>query len=160
MLAGLSQCWIFKIPPDFWANAGPALAMAIINAPVAAHANRCRVICALYRASSVALPIQPYILEAPAVVDAVDHHRQPFHLGLAARRADIVKDDRPGSVFLQLLVDLPHQLLALCLVRHRRLFVELLVELGVAVTAVVARRATGVILVELLVRVVNAATRA
>src|SRR3989442_8895029 len=128
MLAGLSQCWIFKIPPDFWANAGPApamaMAMAIINAPVAAHANRCRVICALYRASSVALPIQPYILKPPAVVDAVDHHRQPLHLGLPAGGTDVVKDDRPGSIFLQLLVDLPHQLLALFLVRHRRLFVE------------------------------------
>src|SRR6266568_8990852 len=138
MLAGLSQCWIFKIPPDFWANAGPALAMAIINAPVAAHANRCRVICALYRASSVALPIQPYILEAPAVVDAVDHHRQPFHLGLPAGRRAIVEDDRPGGVLLQFPVDLPYQLLALVLIRHRRLLVELLVELGVAVAAVVA----------------------
>src|SRR5437660_3215886 len=104
MLAGLSQCWIFKIPPDFWANAGPAPAMAIIKAPVAAHANRCRVICALYRASSVGLPIQPHVLKAPAVVDAVDHHRQPLHLGLPAGGTDVVKDDRPGRVFLQLLV--------------------------------------------------------
>ena len=44
MLAGLSQCWIFKMPPDFWASAGPAPATAIIKAPAAAPAHRFRVI--------------------------------------------------------------------------------------------------------------------
>src|ERR1043166_7583131 len=73
------------------------------------------------------LSIQPHVFHAPAVVYAIDHHRQPLHLGLPAGGKNIVKNDRASSVFLQFPVDLPYQPLALVLIGHRGLFVELLV---------------------------------
>src|SRR5438552_436970 len=67
------------------------------------------------------LPVEPNVLEAPAVVDAVDHRRQPLHLRLPAGRSDAVRDDRPRAVLLQLTVDLPYQLLAFFLIDFGRL---------------------------------------
>jgi hypothetical protein len=66
-----------------------------------------------------------------------------------------VEDDRPRHVLLQLLVDLPHQLLALVDVGLLRLLVEQLLDLLVAVVGVVALRAAGVVLVERLVGIVD-----
>ena len=62
-----------------------------------------------------------------------------------------------ATVLLQFAVDLPDQLLALLRVGFHRLLVDQLVELGIAVAGVVALRAAGVVLVELLVGVVDAA---
>src|SRR5271166_5746119 len=101
--------------------------------------------------------VQPQIFEAPAVVLAVDHDRQPFQLGLPAGRGAEVVDDRPGSILLQLLVDLPDELPALALVGFDRLLLEPLLELGVAIAGIVALGVAAVVLVELLVRVVDAA---
>jgi hypothetical protein len=53
------------------------------------------------------LPVEPDVFEAPAIVLAVGHHRQPFDFGLPAGRGTQVVNDRPGQVFLQLMVDLP-----------------------------------------------------
>src|SRR5262245_32021091 len=68
-----------------------------------------------------------------------------------------MRDDRPRYVLLQLLVDLPNQLLALFQIRFRRLLVELLLELLVAIVRVIALRSAAVILVEVLVRIVDRA---
>src|SRR6516165_506882 len=63
------------------------------------------------------LLVEPGFVEAPAVEDAVDHHRDPVHPRVTAGAETIVVDDRPGGVLLQSAVDLPDQLLALLLVR-------------------------------------------
>src|SRR5204863_10159063 len=73
------------------------------------------------------LSVQPHVFHAPAVVDAIDHHRQPLDLRLPAGGKNIVKNDWASSVFLQFPIDLPYQPLALVLIGHRGLFVELLV---------------------------------
>src|ERR1700720_3487962 len=71
--------------------------------------------------TSAPLPlfVEPHILEAPAIVLAVGHHRQPLDLGLPAGRGAQVVDDRARQVFLQLVVDIPHQLFALCRIGFR-----------------------------------------
>src|SRR5262249_27266353 len=46
------------------------------------------------------LLVEPDVFHAPAVVDAVDHRRQPVDPGLPAGRGDPVENDRPGSVLL------------------------------------------------------------
>ena len=66
--------------------------------------------CELFRAP---LLIEPDVFHAPAVEDAVDHDSQPFHIGLPASRAPVVKDDRPGPVIGQLPFDLPDEMFAL-----------------------------------------------
>src|SRR5438552_7660883 len=81
--------------------------------------------------------VEPDVLHAPAVEDAVDHDRQPLHMRLPAGRAAVVKDDRPGAVFRQLPLDLPYQLLALLGVGLDRLPIDQLVQLGTAVTVIV-----------------------
>src|SRR5260370_29235275 len=101
--------------------------------------------------------VQPEVFEAPAIVLAVDHDRQPFHLRLPAGRCAEVVNDRTRAVLLQFLVDLPDEFAALLRIGLHRLQRELLFELVVAVTGVVALRATAIILVELLVRIVDAA---
>src|SRR6516162_858805 len=53
------------------------------------------------------LLVEPDVLHAIAVEDAVDHDRQPFDIGLPARPAPGIKDDWPGAVFGQLLFDRP-----------------------------------------------------
>src|ERR1700738_5273362 len=101
------------------------------------------------------LTVQPNVFEAPAVVNAVDHDRQPFDVGLAAARGAVVKDDRPGRLLPPLPVDLPHQLFALLPVGLHRLALELFFELRVAVTGDVALGAASIVLEELLVRIVD-----
>src|ERR1700736_4598271 len=106
------------------------------------------------------LSVEPDVLEAPAVIDAIDHRRQPLHLRLPAGRGDAVKDDRPSAILLQLTVDLPHEFLAFFLIGFGRLSVELFVELRIAVSAVIAVRAARVGFVELLVGIVGPAAGA
>src|SRR5664279_6016487 len=101
------------------------------------------------------LLIQPYVLVAIAVIGAVGHDGDAFDIGLPARRRVGMEDDRPGHVFLKLLVDVPDQLLALGNVGLLGLLVEQLLDLLVAVVGVVAFRAAGVVLVERLVGIVD-----
>jgi hypothetical protein len=56
-------------------------------------------------------------------------------MGLPAGRTAVVKDDRPGAVFRQLLLD--HQLLALLRVGRDGLPIDQFVDLGTAVTVIV-----------------------
>jgi hypothetical protein len=66
-----------------------------------------------------------------------------------------VEDDRTSDVLLQLLVDLPDQLLALLDIRFLRLLVEQLLDVLVAVVGVVALGAAGIVFVERLVGIVD-----
>src|SRR5260370_11671349 len=84
------------------------------------------------------LPIEPDVFHAPAVVDAVAHDRQTFHIGLPAIPRRRIEDDRPRLVLCQFLLDLPHQAFALVLVGLDRLPVDHLVEFGIAIAIVVA----------------------
>src|SRR5689334_21768544 len=84
------------------------------------------------------LPIQPDVFEAPAVVDAVDLQQDALDLRRPAGVGDVVADDRPGRVVGQLLLDLPHDLLALLDIGFGRLLVDQLVDLGILVAGVVA----------------------
>src|SRR6516225_10315592 len=77
--------------------------------------------------------VEPDVLPAVAVEDAVDHQCQPLHGWLPARSAAAVKDDRSGTVLGQPAFDLPHQLLALFLIGLDRLLLDQLVHCGVAV---------------------------
>src|SRR5262249_52768166 len=72
--------------------------------------------------------VQPYVLVAVAVVGAVDHDRHALDVRLPAGRGAGMQDDRPRHVLLELLVDLPDELLALLDVGLHRLFVEELLE--------------------------------
>src|SRR5271165_91123 len=101
------------------------------------------------------LTVEPKVFEPPAVVDAVDHDRQPLDVGLPAARGAVMKNNRPGAVFLQFAVDLPHELFALLSVGFHRLKRELFFEFRVAVAGDVPLRAAGIVLEELLVRIVD-----
>ena len=59
------------------------------------------------------LLVEPDVFHAPAVVDAVDHDREPFDIGLLAGRAARIEDDRSCRILRQLPFDLPYQLLTL-----------------------------------------------
>src|SRR5207253_1599477 len=65
---------------------------------------------------AVRLGVQPNILHAPAVEQAVDHDRQSLELRLPAGRKAIVEKDRPRTILLQLPVDVPDKMLALSLI--------------------------------------------
>src|SRR6266852_2522151 len=101
------------------------------------------------------LLVEPDVFHSPSVENAADHHRQPLYPRLPAGRLAVVGDDRPGSVLLQFLVDLPHQLLAFFLVGLHRLPVEPLLELTVAVSGKVERRTAPVSPVKLLIGLVD-----
>src|SRR5215831_4883360 len=45
--------------------------------------------------------LEPGVFEAPAVEDAVDHHRDPVHSRIMAASQAILIDDRAGCVLLQ-----------------------------------------------------------
>jgi len=53
------------------------------------------------------LLVEPDILHAPAVEDAVDHDRQAFDIGALAGAAAAVENDRPHIVVGQLAFDYP-----------------------------------------------------
>src|ERR1700730_1736626 len=103
------------------------------------------------------LSVEPEVLEAEAVVDAVDHHGHALDLRVLACRLTGVKDDRTGTVLRQPPFDLPHQLLTFFLVGFRRLLVNQLLEFGASIACVVALCLAYIVLVELLVRVVDGA---
>src|SRR5215472_5444695 len=101
------------------------------------------------------LSLQPGVFEAPAIEEAVDHHRDPVHARVTAGAEPVLVDDRPGSVLLQTTINLPDQFLALLLIGLDRLLVVHLFELGVAVVGVIALRAASIMLVEIGVRVID-----
>src|SRR6266436_7394077 len=102
------------------------------------------------------LLVEPQVLEARAVVDAVDHQGQTLDLRLPAGRLTGIEDDRANIVLGQPFFDLPHHFLAFLPVRLHRLPIYQLVELRIAIAGVVTVRAAHVILVELLIGVVEA----
>src|SRR5690348_10695572 len=99
----------------------------------------------IYRSFRCRLLVQPEVFEAPAIVLAVDHDRQPFDFGLPAGRGAEVVNGRPRPVLLQFLVDLPDELAALLRVGFHRLPSELFFEFRITVAGVVAFRAAAVI---------------
>src|SRR5215472_7478736 len=104
------------------------------------------------------LLVEPDVLHAPTVGDAVDHDRQPFHIGLPAAATSIVKNDWPGTVLCQLPFDLPNDLLSLFLIGLSRLLIDQLVDLRTAMTIVVQIPAATVKQVKVLVGI-GAASR-
>src|SRR6516165_3176827 len=88
--------------------------------------------------------VEPDVLSAIAVEDAVDHQCQPLHIGLPAGSAAAVEDDWSGAVLCQPAFDLPHQLLALLLVGLDRLLLDQLVDRGAAVIVPIKLRAASV----------------
>src|SRR6185437_9259103 len=106
-------------------------------------------------AGGLDLLVQPHVFVTIAVIGAVHHDRYALDIGLPAGRLAAVEDDRSRDVFLQLLVDLPDELLALADIGLLRLLVKQLLDLLVAVIGVVPLGAAGVILVEGLVRIVD-----
>src|SRR5271163_2547281 len=100
--------------------------------------------------------VEPDVFEAPAIVDAVDHDRQTLDPGLPAGAAGRVKDDRSDRSFRQHPFELPDDLLALFRIGLHRLLIDELVELRVAVAGIVPCGAADEILVEHLIRVIDA----
>src|SRR6516162_6142346 len=101
------------------------------------------------------LPVEPDVFETPAIVLAVRHHRQSFDLRLPAGRGAQVVDDRPGQIFLHLIVDLPGELPPLGRIGLHRLLVDYPVKFLVAIAHVIALRAADKILVERDIRVID-----
>src|SRR5215468_12750639 len=104
------------------------------------------------------LLVEPDVLHAPTVGDAVDHDRQPFHIGLPAAATSIVKNDWPGAVLCQLPFDLPNELLSLFLIGLSRLLIDQPVDLRTAMTIVVQIPAATIEQVKVLVGI-GAASR-
>src|SRR5580692_6433945 len=75
-------------------------------------------------AANCLLFIEPNILHAPAVEQAVDHDCQSLQLGLPAGREAIVVEDRSSTILLQFLVDFPNEMPALLLISLHRLLIE------------------------------------
>src|SRR6516165_2110648 len=142
------------MPPGFCANAASAPDTAS-SAPAATSARRFGPICryllmftSALRAPRKRLLVEPDVFHPVAVVDAVDHGRQPLDIGLRAGPAARIKDDRPGALLGQPPFDLPHQLLALCPVGLGGLLVDQVVDLRIAVAGIVPYRPAHVARVE------------
>src|SRR6266700_2064949 len=181
MLGGLSKSYILRMPPAFCANAASPAAAASSNAAAAASPRRCPpIFCSSpfqraflapttarlarqrsrgaaappgARHSSCVLSVEPAILHAPAVEEAVHQERRPLYVRVPAGRATVVKDDWSGAFLRQLPFDRPHQLLALSLVGLGRLPLSQLVDLRAAVAVKVQLAAAPVQLVEDLIGV-------
>src|SRR5215469_7881818 len=94
--------------PDFWAKAGEPTSAPATKALAVTSVLSSRAICV-----SKELPVEPQFFIARAVINAVDHNGQALHLRIPAGGGAVVVDHRSGAVLLQLLVDLPHEALAL-----------------------------------------------
>src|SRR5438105_13163285 len=92
MLAGLSQCWILSIPPDFCASAILPLEIASSRAPNAAQLDSLLPIIAS-PPSVRRLFIEPHIFHAVADVDAVHHRRVALDVVVPAGAGAVVVND-------------------------------------------------------------------
>src|SRR6266550_9488024 len=130
------------------------------NGPAIAMFRRFPIICAplVPRAAPLRtrLIADPEVLEARAVVDAVDHQGHALDPRLPAGGLTGIEDDRADIVLGQFSFDLPHQLPAFLPVGLDRLPIDQIVDLRVAIAAIVTFGAAYVALVELLIRVVEA----
>jgi len=81
--------------------------------------------------------IEPNILHAPAIEQAVNHDRQSFQLGSPAGREAVVVKNRSSTILLQFLVDFPNEISALLWIWLRRLLIEKLVDLGITIAGVI-----------------------
>src|SRR5215813_2771658 len=87
MLAGLSTVNILRMPPAFCADPGSPLNRAAHSGPAIAMARIFLAICASLGSTrekpaalfSETLILDPKVLKAVAVVDAIDHQSQPLH---------------------------------------------------------------------------------
>src|SRR5271166_3319749 len=103
----------------------------------------------------VRLFVQPDVLKARAIVDAVDHADQILDVGPPAGDAAHVQDVRARIFFDQLPLDLPNQLPPLVGAQFPRLAVDQLVDRFVAIAGVIAHRAAFVILIEWRIGIVD-----
>src|SRR5262245_29930001 len=94
--------------------------------------------------SCLSLPVEPNVLEAIAVENAIHHERQPFDRRLPARRGTGIEDDRPAGVLGELALDFPGLLAAPLGVALARLLLDHAVELGTAVAVPVETRAAAI----------------
>jgi len=101
--------------------------------------------------------VEPEVFVAVAVVDAVDHDSEPLELRVPASRPTAIKDERPDAVLGQSPCYFSHQPFAFLLVGCHRILVDQLVDLGKAIAGIITFCTADVVLVELLVRVVDAA---
>ena len=76
MLAGLSRCDSFRIPPAFCASAGPPAAITASKALVKV------VIKSFNGIVPLALFVEPDVFSAIAAENAIDHRRQPLDVRL------------------------------------------------------------------------------
>src|SRR5437764_1894858 len=65
--------------------------------------------------------VEPHVFEAPAIVLAVGHYRQPLDLGLPAGRGAQVIDDRARQILLQFIIGVPREPFALARIGFHRL---------------------------------------
>src|SRR5207237_4072149 len=103
------------------------------------------------------LAVEPDVFHAPAIIGAVDHHRDVLDLRLPAGGLARVIDDRAYPFLDHPALDIPHDPLALFRIGFNRLLVDQRLDLGVAIAGVVARRFTDIALVEDLVGLVDRA---
>src|SRR6516162_11029874 len=102
------------------------------------------------------LIVEPEVFEPRAVINAVDHQGQPLDPRLPAGGLTGIEDDRANAVLGQLPLDLPDQLPALLAVGLHRLPGDQLVELRIAIAAIIPLGAAGIALVELRIGIVEA----
>src|SRR5882724_4883330 len=107
------------------------------------------------RSKTLWLLVHPDVFVTIAVIGAVGHDGNVLDVRLPAGSGAGVEDDGAGHVFLQFLVDVPDQLLALGDVGLLRLLVEQLFDLLVAIVGVVTLGTAGVVLVEGLIGIVD-----
>ena len=130
-------------------QAAHAVRDAVRRRRVVPEANRCRR--GIFRGflkkatGSATLSVEPNILEAPIVIDAVLVLHVPLHVGVPTGVGGVVRDNRVGNVLSQLSFDLPDQLLSLVPIRFLRLFVEQPLDLGIAVLSEVVLRLARVV---------------
>src|SRR5262245_2394066 len=97
--------------------------------------------------------VQPDILVAVTVENAVDHERDTLDVGVPAGPSAGIEDDRPCDIFRQLAFNLPDLVAATLLVALHRLQLDHLVDLGIAVIIPVQARSAPVEHVEDRIRI-------
>src|SRR5262245_65984583 len=166
--AGLAKSSICRMPPAFCAVAGSPGVHPISSPPIAA--NRCSFpfMLRLPVTGSLAgsspsfrrpyrLLVEPDVFHSPAVVDAVGHLGVALDPGLPAARTSRVDQHRSEHRLRELALGPPDDRFALLRVSFHRLPVDERVEFRMTVAGVVTRRVVIKILIEHLVRVVDAA---